>query len=146
MVCVLAVAAGCMRRGAGFSRFLQLVFGEGESQPTEELCVCINDLLNCWFAPQRHQEEEMAEVYLHKDEIIVVRTEDYYEEQASQEEIYLEETEEDLRMILEFDDPSPAPDENLREQREHAAEELITGDSDDPPLSDEAIDEILGTT
>ncbi|QHS53080.1 hypothetical protein [Edaphobacter sp. 12200R-103] len=88
----------------------------------------------------------MAEVYLHKDEIIVVRTEDYYEEQASQEEIYLEETEEDLRMILEFDDPSPAPDENLREQREHAAEELITGDSDDPPLSDEAIDEILGTT
>jgi hypothetical protein len=91
-------------------------------------------------------EEEMAEVYLHKDEIIVVRTEDYYEEQASQEEMYLEETEEDLRMILESEDLSSLAGESFSEQREHAAEELITGDSDDPPLSDEAIDEILGTT
>lgn len=72
----------------------------------------------------------MAEVYLHKDEIIVVRTEDYYEEQASQEEMYLEETEEDLRMILESEELSPLADEGLSEQREHAAEELITGDSD----------------
>jgi hypothetical protein len=32
---------GCKRRGAGFSRFLQLVFGEGESPATEGLCVRI---------------------------------------------------------------------------------------------------------
>jgi hypothetical protein len=30
-----------------------------------------------------------------------------YEEQASQEELYLEETEEELRAILTSDDPSP---------------------------------------
>ena len=29
----------CARRGAGFSRFLQLVPGEGESQTTGKLCV-----------------------------------------------------------------------------------------------------------
>jgi hypothetical protein len=29
----------CERRGAGFSRFLQLVPGEGESQATGKLCV-----------------------------------------------------------------------------------------------------------
>jgi len=88
----------------------------------------------------------MAEIYLHKDEIIVVRTEDYYEEQASQEEFYLEEREEDLRMILEFDDSPSSTGESLSEERQHAVEELITGDSDDPPLSDEAIDGILRTT
>jgi hypothetical protein len=106
-----------------------------------------NDLLTGRFVSTA-QEEEMAEACPNesKDEIIVVRTEDYYEEQASQEEIYLEEIEEDLRMILEFDDPSPLPGESLGEQRERAAEELITGDPDDPPLSDDAIDEIPGTT
>jgi hypothetical protein len=31
----------------------------------------------------------------------------YYEEQASQEELYLEETEEEVRAILISDDPSP---------------------------------------
>ena len=29
--------------------------------------------------------------------------------------------------------------ESLEEQLDHAAEELITGDSDDPPLSEEAV-------
>ena len=32
---------------------------------------------------------------------------------------------------------------NLDEQLYHAAEELITGDSDDPPLSEEAVVEML---
>jgi hypothetical protein len=87
----------------------------------------------------------MAEMYLHKDEIIVVRTEDYYEEQAGQEEFYLEEREENLRMILEFDDSPSSTGESPGEERQRAVEELITGDSDDPPLSEETIDEILGT-
>src|SRR5213079_657002 len=38
-VSVPIVAGTCARRGAGFSRFLQLVPGEGESQTTGKLCV-----------------------------------------------------------------------------------------------------------
>ena len=38
-VSVPIVAEICARRGAGFSRFLQLVPGEGESQTTGKLCV-----------------------------------------------------------------------------------------------------------
>ena len=38
-VSVPIVAETCARRGAGFSRFLQLVPGEGESQATGKLCV-----------------------------------------------------------------------------------------------------------
>src|SRR5215469_12177972 len=38
-VSVPIVAETCARRGAGFSRFLQLVPGEGESQTTGRLCV-----------------------------------------------------------------------------------------------------------
>jgi hypothetical protein len=33
--------------------------------------------------------------------------------------------------------------ESLDDQLDHAAEELITGDSDDPPLSEEAVGEML---
>ena len=33
--------------------------------------------------------------------------------------------------------------ESLDQQLDHAAEELITGDSDDPPLSEEAVGEML---
>jgi hypothetical protein len=78
-----------------------------------------------------------------------------YEAVASQEEIYLEENEEELRAILIFDDLVPATakvevstpgvaspscaDESIDEQLKHAAEELITGDSDDPPLSEEIV-------
>ena len=36
--------------------------------------------------------------------------------------------------------------ESLDEQLNHAAEELITGDSDDPPLSEEAAVEMLRMT
>src|SRR5437879_3615374 len=38
-VSVPIVAETCARRGAGFSRFLQLVPGEGESQTSGKLCV-----------------------------------------------------------------------------------------------------------
>ena len=38
-VSVPIVAETCARRGAGFSRFLQLVPGEGESHTTGKLCV-----------------------------------------------------------------------------------------------------------
>jgi len=38
-VSVPIVAEACARRGAGFSRFLQLIPGEGESQTTGKLCV-----------------------------------------------------------------------------------------------------------
>jgi len=37
--CVPILAETCARRGARFSRFLQLVPGEGESQTTGKLCV-----------------------------------------------------------------------------------------------------------
>ena len=36
--------------------------------------------------------------------------------------------------------------ESLEKQLDHAAEELITGDSDDPPLSEEAVVEMLRMT
>ena len=85
-------------------------------------------------------------IYRSNDENIPPLTDAYYEEQASQEEVYVEETEEELRMILVFGDPSPCRSENLNEQREPAAEELITGDSDDSPLSEEAVEEMLRMT
>jgi hypothetical protein len=42
------------------------------------------------------------------DENIATHTEPYYEELASQEQYYLDETEEELRAILTSDDPSPS--------------------------------------
>jgi len=36
--------------------------------------------------------------------------------------------------------------ESLGEQLDHAAEELITGDSDDPPLSEETVLEMVRVT
>ena len=81
--------------------------------------------------------------YEGNDKNLSIGTDAYYEEQASQEEIYLEETEEQLRMILESDDPSPLRSEGPDQQREHAAEELIIGDSDDPPLTEETVKQIL---
>jgi hypothetical protein len=105
---------------------------------------------------------------------IPVDTDACYEEAASQEEFYLEETEEEVVAILNSyvspasrserstvidicaeresdleiervttDLTSPRmvgkPDEQLLE----AVEELITGDSDDPPLSEDSIQEML---
>ena len=47
-------------------------------------------------------------------------------------------------MTNEKSDPRIA--ESLDEQLEHAAEELITGDSDDPPLSEDAVVEMVRMT
>ena len=100
------------------------------------------------------------------DERIAAHTDAYYEELASQEELYLEETEEEVRLILTSYQPSPSRSDNaivmqLCEEREsdlevtrsttdslhellvEAADELITGDSDDPPLRDEAVGEMV---
>jgi hypothetical protein len=85
-------------------------------------------------------------IYDTNDENSPTDTEASYEGVASQEEIYLEETEEELRMILESDEPLPPRSESPNQQREHAAEELITDDSDDPPLSEEVVDEMLRIT
>ena len=41
---------------------------------------------------------------------------------------------------------APRKAERLEERLDHAAEELITGDSDDPPLSEEAVVEMLKVT
>jgi uncharacterized caspase-like protein len=81
--------------------------------------------------------------HANSNENISTGTEAYYEAVASQEEIYLEETEEELRMILASDDPPPSRSESPDQQREHFAVELITGDSDDTPLSEEAVEEML---
>jgi hypothetical protein len=82
-------------------------------------------------------------------------TDAYYEAVASQEEIYLEETEERLRAILISEDPSTYAQQEavcvdccfkaeiLDEELCRAAEQLITGDSDDPPLSEEAVVDML---
>ena len=67
-------------------------------------------------------------------------TDDCYEEIASQEEIYLEKIEENLRAIAICELDEVHVIENLNEQRELAAENLVAGDSDDAPLSEEAIE------
>lgn len=100
------------------------------------------------------------------EENIQEHTEAYYEELASEEEIYLEEIEEHARAVLIAEQPTfsrsgagivawearcsvtdasgnPGMAESRVEQLEHATEELITGDSDDPPLSDEALAKML---
>jgi hypothetical protein len=77
-------------------------------------------------------------------ENIPTDAEAYYERVACQEEIYLEEAEEELRAILIFADPSPS--ESADAKLDDALEELITGDSDDPPLSEEVVAEMLKIT
>ena len=75
------------------------------------------------------------------DENISAEAEACYEIVASQEEVYLEETEEEIRAILIFD--TPCAPKNADEPLRQAAEELITGDADDPPLSDDTVEEML---
>jgi hypothetical protein len=76
---------------------------------------------------------------------------------AGPEELYLEKTEEKLRAILISEDPSTyvqetvcvdccLADDSRDGELTHAAEELISGDSDDPPLSQEAVAEVLRMT
>lgn len=79
-------------------------------------------------------------------------SEAYYETLASQEEIALEEAEEEVHELLECDIPIPADSndacatETVEQQLKDAAEDLIIGDADDPPLSEEAVDEMLRTS
>jgi hypothetical protein len=87
------------------------------------------------------EEQRTMPIYWNHDQSLPTDVDAQYEMIASQEEIYLEETEEELRAILIFADLSPS--ENADEQLGDAAEELITGDSDDPPLSEEAVVERL---
>ena len=47
-------------------------------------------------------------------------------------------------MTNKNNDPRGA--EDIEQQLDYAAEDLITGDSDDPPLSEEAVVDILGMT
>ena len=80
------------------------------------------------------------------------------EKVASQEEKYLETTEENLRAVLISEDASSYEQQEtgcvdcclvangLDEELDDAAEELITGDSDDPPLSEGAVVAILTAT
>jgi hypothetical protein len=80
--------------------------------------------------------------YQSKDEKMS-HTDEYYEELASEEEVYLEEGVEKFRetkiAVTEVQASSPINDE----QREQAAEALITGDSDDRPLSEEEVAKLL---
>jgi len=79
------------------------------------------------------------------DENIPAHTDDYYEALASQEQECLDEGVEKLRereILVSEDSPpnmDPCAGESLDEQLDHATEELITGDTDDPPLSDEEV-------
>ena len=85
-------------------------------------------------------------------------TDAYDETVASQEEISLEKTEETLRAILISEDPSTYVRretvcvdccfvaDSLDQELDQAAQGLITGNSDDPPLSEEAVAEILRMT
>jgi hypothetical protein len=83
------------------------------------------------------------------DKNVQDRTEAYYEQLASQEEIYLEEIEERGRTVLISDSASPSERRHpgtadcVTEQLEHAAEELVAGDSDDPPLAEDEITKML---
>ena len=111
---------------------------------------------------------------INNDKNIPIDPDACYEELASQEELYLEETEEEVVAILtSYVSPAPQSDRstiidicaeresdleiervttdltsppmvgNPDEQLVEAAEELIAGDSDDPPLSEDSIQEML---
>jgi hypothetical protein len=113
-------------------------------------------------------------INVNNDKNIPIDPDACYEELASQEELYLEETEEEVVAILTpyvspasqsdrstmidtcgepesdleiegvmTDLTSPRMVANPDEQLVEAAEELITGDSDDPPLSEDSIQEML---
>jgi hypothetical protein len=113
-------------------------------------------------------------ININNDKNIPIDPDACYEELASQEELYLEETEEEVVAILtSYVSPSSQSDRsttidicaeresaleiegimtdltsprmvgNPDEQLVEAVEELITGDSDDPPLSEDSVQEML---
>lgn len=75
-------------------------------------------------------------------ERITIQT-DPYEVRASQEEFYLEETEEELRMILECNVTTSQSAEILLPDLDKEIEDLLTGDSDDPPLAEDQVEDLL---
>lgn len=100
------------------------------------------------------------------DEDIRDGIEAWHGDPACQEEIYLEDIEERARAILIAEQPFPSDlcrdrgpleaekamaaaagasgtIDSVDEQLKRAAEELITGDYDDPPLSDDAVEKML---
>ena len=104
------------------------------------------------MAINKNNDDYMPEDYIPED------ADDYYETIASQEEIYLEETEEEVRAILisyeatssENGSPAlcgannhPCPAEPQDQPPDQAAGELITGGADDTPLSEEVLEEML---
>jgi hypothetical protein len=75
---------------------------------------------------------------------ISAKTDEYYEELAGQEEEYLEEGVEKLRERELLVSQATAKklqqaEARAEEEREHEVEELVTGDSDDPPRSDDRV-------
>jgi hypothetical protein len=68
------------------------------------------------------------------------KTDEYYEDLAGQEELYLERIEENVRAIAICELDASRATENLDELRASAADNLVEGDSDDPPLGEEAIE------
>jgi hypothetical protein len=113
-------------------------------------------------------------ININNDKNIPIDPDACYEELASQEELYLEETEVEVVAILtSYVSPASQGDRssiidicaereshleidevminrtnsrmagNPDEQLVEAVEELITGDSDEPPLSEEAVQEML---
>src|SRR5207248_11317880 len=66
------------------------------------------------------------------DNSIPTNTEAYYETVASQEDIYLEETEEELRAILTSDDPSSSRSNSLSIDRESLDVKISVTDAKNP--------------
>jgi len=87
-------------------------------------------------------EEQQMSAYEVNAERITIQT-DPYEVRASQEEFYLEETEEELRMILECNVTTSQSAEILLPDLDKEIEDLLTGDSDDPPLAEDQVEDLL---
>ena len=83
-----------------------------------------------------------------QDACTPAETEAYYESVASEEELYLERIEEHLRVMLTAT-PATAASRPAREPSRDAetiadaARDLISGDADDAPLSEETVAEML---
>lgn len=82
-------------------------------------------------------------IFENNDKNLPTGAEAYYEAIASQEEIYLEDREDEVRVILESDEAPPLLTENPDQQREHTAKDLITGDSHNSAHSEEAIEAMI---
>ena len=78
------------------------------------------------------------------ENVRAAKTDEYYEELACQEEVYLERIEENLRAIAIRELDAAIATEKFEAGLECAVEKLVEGDGDDAPLGEEAIGE-LGT-